>query len=76
MIAVDFGAISNCSVAQTVAEINPSVAQRVTDVIRMFNFNIRRIELIGHSFGAQIAGLIGANLNGRIQRITGEKQKV
>lgn len=72
VILVDWGNIANCSYEESVAEINPSVAQHVADIIGSFNFDPERIEVIGHSFGGQIAGLVGATLNGRLERITGE----
>lgn len=71
VIIVDFTPISNCSFERTVTEIIPSVAQYVANTIRNFNFNEQKIELIGHSIGAHLAGYIGANLNGAIRRITG-----
>lgn len=72
VILVDWGNIANCSYEESVAEIVPSVAQRVVDLIGSFNFDPERIEIIGHSFGGQIAGLVGASLDGRLERITGE----
>lgn len=43
----------------------------MADVIRNFNFDPRKIELVGHSFGAHVVGYTGAALNGAIQKITG-----
>lgn len=33
--------------------------------------NLNQITIVGHSFGAQIAGLVGGRLNGKIARIVG-----
>lgn len=52
-------------------EIIPSIGYFVANVIRNFNFDPQKIELVGHSFGAHIAGYTGASLNGDIQKITG-----
>lgn len=70
---VDWGAISNCTVNQTTFGITPSVGYFLADVIRNFNLNPRKIELIGRSVGGQIIGYTGAALNGTIARITGRK---
>lgn len=72
IILVDYGAISNCSADRSVFEIIPSVGYFVADVIRNFNFDPQKIELVGHSFGAHISGYTGASLNGVIQKITGK----
>lgn len=71
VILVDFEPILNCSYQRSVQEIIPSVGLFVSNVIRNFNFNPRKIELIGHSLGGHLAGYIGASLNGAIKRITG-----
>lgn len=71
VILVDYGTISNCSYPRTVAEIVPSVAAYVTEIINRFNLNPKKIELIAHSIGAHLSGYIGAAFNGDIQRITG-----
>lgn len=48
VIILDWGDISNCTYEQNVAEIVPSVAQYTADVIKLFNFNPNKIELVGH----------------------------
>lgn len=71
VILVDYGAISTCGFFKTAREIIPSVARYTASVIKDFNFEPRKIELIGHSLGAHLAGYIGASLNGAVNRITG-----
>lgn len=76
ILLVDFGVISNCSYQRSVQEIIPSVGYYVANVIRNFNFDPQKIELIGHSLGGHLAGYIGASFNGAIKRITGTQQKL
>lgn len=71
VILVDYGAISTCGFLKSVREIVPSVAEYTIDVIEDFKFDPRKIELIGHSLGAHLAGYVGAAFDGDIQRITG-----
>lgn len=71
VISVDYGTIANCSYARTVAEIVPSVATYVAQIIERFNFDPKKIEMVGHSIGAHLCGYVGAAFNGDIQKITG-----
>lgn len=36
------------------------------------NVDLKTVHLVGHSLGAQISGIAGGDLNGRIGRITGK----
>lgn len=72
VIFVDYGHISNCSYERSVLEIVPSVGYYVAKVLSIFNFDPLKMELIGHSLGAHMAGYVGAALNGSLQRITGD----
>lgn len=74
VILVDYALISNCSYGRIAVEITPSVSNYVANVIKSLNFNPHKMELIGLSNGAHLAGYIGAALNGEVQRITGEKK--
>lgn len=71
MIAVDFGYFRNCTYEITVLNIAPAVANYMTKLIKDFNFDLNKIEIIGHSLGAQISGQIGASFHGAIRKITG-----
>lgn len=70
---IDWTSIANCSYERTVAELGPSIAKNVANVITSFAWDPEKIEIIGHSVGGHIAGYIGAALNGKIRRITGTK---
>lgn len=72
VIFVDYGRVSNCSYDRSVLEIVPSIGYYVASVLPRFNFDPSKVELIGHSLGAHMAGYVGAALNGSLQRITGD----
>lgn len=72
VILVDYKNISSCSYRRSVQEIAPSVGNYLAQVITRLELDTEKIELIGHSLGAHIAGYAGANLNGSISQITGE----
>lgn len=71
VILVDYKNVSSCSYSRSVDEIVPSVGNYLAQVIEQLKLDTNRIELIGHSIGAHIAGYTGAILNGSIARITG-----
>lgn len=71
VILVDYKNISSCSYSRSVQEIVPSIGLYLASIITRLNLNTDKIELIGHSLGAHIAGYAGASLNGSISRITG-----
>lgn len=71
VILIDYGAISNCSANRSVFEILPSVGYFVADVIRNYHLDLKKVECVGHSFGAHVCGYAGASLNGAMQRIIG-----
>lgn len=71
VIAVDYGYFRNCTYEISVLQIAPSIASTMAKLIRNFNFDLNKIEIIGHSLGAHIAGDIGALLNGAIRKIIG-----
>lgn len=71
VILVDYKNVSSCSYSRSVAEIVPSVGYYLARVISDLQLDTDKIELIGHSLGAHIAGYTGATLNGSIARITG-----
>lgn len=71
VILVDYKNISSCSYGRSVEEIVPSVGLYLAQVITKLELNREKIEMIGHSLGAHIAGYAGATLNGTIGRITG-----
>lgn len=72
VILVDYKNVSSCSYSRSVDEIVPAVGSYLAQVITELDIDVDRIELIGHSLGAHIAGYAGAALNGTISRITGE----
>lgn len=50
------------------------VAKQLAEFVRRLDrrgLTMERVTLIGHSFGAQVAGLAGSELNGRVGRIFG-----
>lgn len=71
VILVDYKNVSSCSYSRSVQEIVPSIGVYLAEVIARLNLDTDKIELIGHSLGAHIAGYVGASLNGSIGRITG-----
>lgn len=71
VILVDYKNVSSCSYSRSVEEIVPSVGSYLAQVITELELDTSKIELIGHSLGAHIAGYTGATLNGSISRITG-----
>lgn len=71
VLLVDYGNISSCNYERTVEEIVPSVGIYLSEFIRSYDLDPNKIELIGHSLGAHVAGYTGASMNGTIFRITG-----
>lgn len=71
VILVDYKNVSSCSYGRSVDEIVPSMGSYLAQVITHLEIDTDKIELIGHSIGAHIAGYAGASLNGTISRITG-----
>lgn len=71
VILVDYKNVSSCSYSRSVEEIVPSVGHYLAQVIKELKLDTEKVELIGHSIGAHIAGYAGAILNGTIARITG-----
>lgn len=71
VIMVDYRNISSCSYSRSAEEIVPSIGLYLAELIKRLNLDTDKIELIGHSLGAHIAGIAGAELNGEIARITG-----
>lgn len=75
IILVDYKNVSSCSYSRSVQEIVPSIGLYLAEVIARLNLDTDKIEMIGHSLGAHIAGYAGASLNGSIGRITGLYKK-
>lgn len=73
VILVDYKNISSCSYGRSVDEIVPSIGSYLAQVITKLEVDTDKIELIGHSLGAHIAGYAGATLNGTIRMITGKQ---
>lgn len=71
VILVDYKNVSSCSYSRSVQEIAPAVGGYLAQVITRLKLDTEKIELIGHSLGAHIAGYAGATLNGSLSRITG-----
>lgn len=71
VILVDYKNVSSCSYSRSVQEIVPSIGLYLAEVITQQSLDTEKIEIIGHSLGAHIAGYTGASLNGSIGRITG-----
>ncbi|XP_031626768.1 pancreatic lipase-related protein 2-like isoform X2 [Contarinia nasturtii] len=71
VILVDYKSVSSCSYSRSVEEIVPSIGLYLAKVIVELELDTDKIELIGHSIGAHIAGYAGVTLNGTIGRITG-----
>lgn len=76
VILVDYSAISSCNISRAFTEIAPTVGSYVAEVIHDLNLNPEKVEIIGHSLGANIAGFTGAAFGGQIGRITGYLKKV
>lgn len=72
VVLVDYGNISSCNYERTVEEIVPSVGIYLAEFIRSYDLDPNKIELVGHSLGAHVAGYTGASMNGTIFRITGK----
>lgn len=71
--SLDWAALANTKYAQASADTQ-TAAVRLTQLLRHLEpmgIPAERVTLIGHSFGAQIAGLSGAQMGGRIGRIFG-----
>lgn len=75
VILVDYKNISSCSYSRSVQEIVPSIGLYLAEIITQLKLDTDKVELIGHSLGAHIAGYAGASLNGSISRITGLYEK-
>lgn len=71
VILVDYGKISDCNYVRSVEEIVPAVGRYIAEVISDLDLDPSKIEIIGHSLGAHIAGYAASALNGNIKRITG-----
>lgn len=71
VILVDYKNISSCSYSRSVQEIVPSIGVYLAEVITRLKLDTDKIEIVGHSLGAHIAGYAGCQLNGSIGRITG-----
>lgn len=50
-ILVDYGKTSNCSYVDMMFQVVPAIAQHTSNLIKDLHFNLRNIELIGHSLG-------------------------
>lgn len=72
VILVDYKAISFCYYRRCAYEIIPAIGRLLAEFIEMMRFDAEKIEMIGHSIGAHIAGVTGAQLNGKLGKITGK----
>lgn len=71
VVLVDYDDISGCAYGKSVREVTHAMAEYIAEVIRDLNLDPRKIEMIGHSLGAHLAGSVGVKFHGALERITG-----
>lgn len=70
---MDYGKIANNSYINVAANVPRvgDVLAKALDQMKEAGFDTKRLHIVAHSMGSQVAGFIGRKVNFRIPRITG-----
>lgn len=73
VLAVDYQQIAGLpyAVGVTMIEVVAKVVGEALNILASSRMNSKTLHVIGHSLGAQIAGVLPENINFRLTRITG-----
>lgn len=71
VILVDYGSVSYCNYAYLAKIFLNDLAEYLAKCIKKWNLKLNKINIIGHSLGAHVAGVTGTHLNGTIDEIIG-----
>ncbi|XP_012232853.2 pancreatic triacylglycerol lipase-like [Linepithema humile] len=73
VIGIDYGKVANDTypnVVKNAFNVGTTLAETLDKLVAL-GFDARKLHVVGHSMGAQIAGIVGREVSFRIPRITG-----